>query len=72
MNPCLCDLFRITEKRERFAKGLPVAFDMVRQRMPKSNPAVGILREHVILVPYQSKFVQNAQTFEKSVLAVPG
>ena len=56
MNPCLCDLFRITEKRERFAKGLPVAFDMVRQRMPKSNPAVGILREHVILGFLQAEF----------------
>ena len=49
MNRCLYELFLIPEKRERFAKGLPTAFDMVRRRMPPGNPAVGILREHVIV-----------------------
>ncbi len=49
MNSCLRELFETPEKRNRFAKGLPTAFDMVRTRMPKGNPAVGILREHVII-----------------------
>ena len=50
MTSCLCDLFWNLEKRSRPAIGLLTAFDMVRQRMPKSNPAVGIQREHVIIV----------------------
>ena len=56
MNPCLYDLFVIPEKRNRFAKGLPAAFDMVRQRMPSGNPAVGILRDHVITGFFVSEF----------------
>ena len=56
MNPCLFDLFQTPAKRDRFAKGLPIAFDMVRQRMPRSNPAVGILREHVILGFFVAEF----------------
>lgn len=49
MTSCLCDLFWNLEKRNRPAIGLLTAFDMVRQRMPKANFAVGILREHVII-----------------------
>ena len=41
MNHCLHDLFNTSEKRERFAKGLPDAFNMVGNRLP-SNPAVGL------------------------------
>lgn len=59
MNSCLYDLFQITEKRNRFAGGLPAAFDMVRQRMPKGNPAVGILREHVITGFFVAEFGEN-------------
>ncbi len=56
MNHCLLDLFCLENKRNKFAKGLPIAFDIVRQRMPKSNPAVGILREHVIVGFLESEF----------------
>ena len=55
MNHCLHDLFKIPGKRERFAKGLPDAFDMVGKRLP-SNPAVGLLREHVIVGFFVSEF----------------
>lgn len=56
MNSCLFDLFQVREKRNRFAMGLPTAFDMVQQRMPKGNPAVGILREHVIIGFFVAEF----------------
>ncbi len=59
MNSCLYDLFQIREKRHRFAIGLPTAFDMVQQRMPKGNPAVGILREHVIIGFFVDEFGEN-------------
>ena len=49
MNHCLADLFHNLEKRERFKTGLPFAFDMVRKKLPAGNPAVGILREHVVI-----------------------
>ena len=56
MNSCLDDLFLIPEKRNRFAKGLPTAFEMVRQRMPKGNPATGILREHISIGFFVAEF----------------
>ena len=56
MNPCLIKLFNDQEKRDRFAKGLPTAFDIVKQRMPKRSLAVGILREHVIIGFFVSEF----------------
>ena len=58
MNYCMYDLFQNDEKRNRFAKGLPKAFDMVRKRMPKGNPAVGLLREHVIIGFFEAAFGQ--------------
>lgn len=59
MNPRLIELFNNHEKRTRFARKLPEAFDMVRQRMPKGNPAVGILREHVIIGYFISEFGED-------------
>lgn len=56
MNRCLYNLFQNPEKRNRFASGLPSAFEMVRQRMPKRNPAVGILREHVLIGFFEAEF----------------
>ena len=56
LNSCLKKLFCMPDKRKRFANGLPVAFDMVRKRMPPGNPAVGILREHVIVGFFLAEF----------------
>jgi len=58
MNHCMYDLFQNDEKRNRFAKGLPKAFDIVRKRMPNGNPAVGLLREHVIIGFFEAAFGQ--------------
>ncbi len=38
---------------------LPVAFDIVQKRMPKRNPAVGILREHVIIGFFAAEFGED-------------
>lgn len=59
MNPCLIELFSVQEKRDRFAKGLPTAFDKVRQQVQQRNPAVGILRKHVIIGFFVSEFGPN-------------
>lgn len=60
MNPCLVDLFNNPEKRNKFAGRLPTMFDMVRHRVPKGNPAVGIFREHVIIGFFVNEFgVEN-------------
>ncbi|MXV74307.1 hypothetical protein F4Z99_08510 [Candidatus Poribacteria bacterium] len=56
MNRCLYDLFLIREKRQHFAEGISIAFDMVRRRMPPGNPAIGILREHVLIGFFKSEF----------------
>ena len=39
-------------------KDSPKAFDMVRKRMPKGNPAIGLLKEHVIIGFFEAAFGQ--------------
>ena len=56
MNRCLYDLLHCPERSIRFTKGLPTAFDVVRQRMPKRSPAVGILRGHAIIGFFVAEF----------------
>ena len=41
---------------EKFQRNLPSAFDAVKQRLSKGNPAIGILREHVILGFFAAEF----------------
>ena len=66
MNQCLIDLFNMPEKRNRFATGLPTAFDIVRQQMPKGSPAVGIPREHVIIGFFVSEFGEDCVNVPES------
>ena len=56
MNPCLLKLFQDQSIRSRLRDGLPTAFEMVKQKMPRGNPAIGILREHVIVGFFISQF----------------
>ena len=49
MSHCLDALFGDRDRQDRFARLLPTAFDIVRQRMPRGNPAVGIVRQHIIV-----------------------
>ncbi len=66
MNSHLHELFLNPVNRERFAKGLPAAFEIVKQRMLPSNPAVGVLREHVITGFLVSEFgKENVQIPKK-------
>jgi len=49
MNQCLTELFADKARIGHFLQKLPVAFEMAANEMPKSNPAIGILREHIII-----------------------
>ena len=71
----------ISERRKRFhdrmASSSFVLIDDLSLAEKKKQEKISETYSRAIegdysLVPYQSKFVQNAQTFEKSVLAVPG
>ncbi|MDE0184113.1 MAG: ThaI family type II restriction endonuclease [Candidatus Poribacteria bacterium] len=59
MNPCIANLLKDDIKVTRFVKNLPIAFEIVANEMPKGNPAIGILREHVIIGYFISEFGQN-------------
>jgi len=48
MNPCIKRLFADSDRMRRLTYGLPQAFEMAALEVPKGNPAVGILREHVL------------------------
>lgn len=60
MNPLLVDLFDSdNEALNRLVTGLPQAFEVVRQEMPKGNPAVGVLREHVLVGFFLAEYGRN-------------
>ena len=59
MNPCLIDLFESEDRLNRLVTGLPNAFETVRHEMPKGNPAVGILREHVLTGFFINEFGED-------------
>ena len=63
---CLLDLFQSPTERKRFAAGLPLAFSIVRQRMPAGNPAVGILREHVMIGYFFAVFGRDKITLPEA------
>ena len=48
MNVCISQLFDDHTAMHRLATGLPKAFAMARMEMPKGNPAVGLIREHIL------------------------
>ena len=49
MNRCIVNLFNDEHKIEDFLERLPIAFEIVSNEIPPRNPAIGILREHVII-----------------------
>ena len=49
MNSCIVDLFKDDSAMSRLAAGLPRAFEMAALEMPKGNPAIGLLREHILI-----------------------
>ena len=59
MNRCLIDLLESEPRSGRLARGLPAAFETVRCEMPKGNPAVGLLREHVLTGFFLDEFGEN-------------
>ena len=56
MNRHLIRLFRSEEKLARLVSWLPEAFEIVRNEMPPRNPAVGILREHILTGFFVNEF----------------
>ena len=49
MNRCIVDLLNDKHKIKDFVQKLPIAFEIVSNEIPPRNPAIGILREHVII-----------------------
>jgi hypothetical protein len=56
MNPCIVNLLNDEHKIQHFVQRLPIAFEMVSNEMPPGNPAIGILREHIIIGYFISEF----------------
>jgi len=59
MNQCIKDLFADSDRMRRLTYGLPQAFERVALEVPKGNPAVGILREHVLTGFFINEFGKN-------------
>ena len=59
MNSHLIQLFETEITLSRLVTRLPQAFEIVKQEMPKGNPAVGVLREHIITGFFLSEFGQS-------------
>ena len=58
MNQCIIDLFK-NHRINRLVQGLPKAFEMATQEIPKGNPAVGIIREHILTGFFINEFGKN-------------
>lgn len=56
MNHCLIELFSKPERIDFFTRHIPEAFSEVRSELGKGNPAVGILRENVIIGFFLAEF----------------
>lgn len=59
MNPCIVNLLNDENRIDHFIQKLPIAFEMASNEVPPGNPAIGILREHVIIGYFISEFGQN-------------
>ncbi len=68
MTNSLKKLFESDESLNRLVSGLPRAFEIVRQEMPPGNPAVGVLREHVIIGFFVTEYgAENVEIPEKGI-----
>ena len=56
MNPCIANLLNDENRIDHFIQKLPIAFEMVSNEIPPRNPAIGILREHIIIGYFISEF----------------
>lgn len=62
MNPYLIQLFESTSRLRPLVERLPRAFEVVKNEVPSGNPAVGILREHVLTAFFIEEFgAKNVQ-----------
>jgi hypothetical protein len=56
MNECIVSLLRDSNKSAKLARGLPKAFEMAGLELPSKNPAVGFLREHIVIGFFLNEF----------------
>ena len=56
MNKCIVELLTDGGRISRFIEGLPVAFEIASNEIPKRNPAIGLLREHILIGYFISEF----------------
>lgn len=59
------ELFNNVDRLGRLVRGLPIAFEMASSEVPKQNPAIGILREHVLAGFFVHEFGQHNVKFPK-------
>ena len=59
MNPHLAELFADASRMARLTEGLPAAFEMAEKEVPKGNPAVGLVREHILIGFFIDEFGED-------------
>lgn len=67
MNPCIVDLFENESRMQRLASSLPKAFEMAAMEIPGGNPAIGILREHILTGFFINEFGDKVVTEEGGI-----
>ncbi len=66
MNDCLLKLFENDQSITLLQAKLPLAFEMANMEMPKGNPAVGIVRENILMSFLTSQLGTELVTQEES------
>ena len=68
MNPYLAELFNDEERMDRLVRGLPEAFERATKEIPKGNPAIGLLREHILTGFFIDEFSsENVETTQDGI-----
>ena len=49
MNPCIIRLFEDNDAIDKLSLGIPKMFEMATMEIPPGNPAIGLLREHILI-----------------------
>lgn len=63
----LVELFQSPERLSQLTRGLPEAFEIASLEMPKGNPAIGILREDVIIGFFMNAFPEKVKIPDQGI-----
>lgn len=66
MNDCIVRLFQDSQKAGLLQSKLPLAFELASMEMPKGNPAVGIIRENILVSFFVSQLGTESVQQESS------